>query len=121
MKILIIGASRGIGKVLLEEALGDGHDVSVMARHPEKITVSHVRLGVHQGDVRDRDSVAKRAKGCDVVCSCIGEPITFKPCRSLFYVGKQHCLRGHGEPGAETHCGDRHRCRRFQGARWVSV
>lgn len=79
MKILIIGASRGIGKVLLEEALGDGHDVSVMARHPEKITVSHVRLGVHQGDVRDRDSVAKRAKGCDVVCSCIGEPITFKP------------------------------------------
>lgn len=79
MKILIIGASRGIGKVLLEEALGDGHDVSVMARHPEKIKVSHAKLHVHQGDVRDRDSVAERAKGCDVVCSCIGGPITFKP------------------------------------------
>jgi len=79
MKILIIGASRGIGKSLMEEALHDGYEVSVMARHPEKITLSHPALSVHQGDVRDRESVAKLCTGYDLICSCIGVPITLKP------------------------------------------
>lgn len=79
MKILIIGASKGIGKALLEEALHDGYDVSVLARHPDKISMTHAKLKVHQGDVRNRESVAGPCKGCDVICSCIGEPITFKP------------------------------------------
>jgi len=78
MKILVIGASRGIGKVLVEEALNDGHDVSVLARYPDKIPVKHDRLTVHQGDARDRDSVIERCAGRDVVCSCVGVPITFK-------------------------------------------
>ena len=37
MKILIIGASRGIGKALMEEALKDGHEVRVLARNPDRI------------------------------------------------------------------------------------
>ncbi len=79
MKILIIGASRGIGKALMEEALGDGVTVSVLARYPEKITMSHPALSIHRGDARDLGSVMELSRGCDVVCSCIGAPITFKP------------------------------------------
>lgn len=79
MKILIIGASRGIGKVLVEEALADSHQVRVMARYPEKIDTIHPDLEVVTGDVRIPESLQKAAEGCEVICSCIGVPITFKP------------------------------------------
>ena len=77
MNILIIGASRGIGRVLLEEALKEDHRLRVLARNPEKVTINDPRLSVVQGDVRDRESVLGAAQGQDLVCSCIGEPITF--------------------------------------------
>ncbi len=78
MKILIIGASRGIGKALMEEALKDGHKVRVLARHPDKIESTDSSLDLVRGDVRDLQSVSEAAKDMDVVCSCIGVPITFK-------------------------------------------
>ena len=78
MNILIIGASRGIGRVLLEEALKEDHRLRVLARNPEKVTINDPRLSVVQGDVRDRESVLGAAQGQDLVCSCIGVPITFK-------------------------------------------
>jgi putative NADH-flavin reductase len=79
MKILIIGATRGIGKALLETALEKQHDVTVLARTPEKITIEDPRLRVLQGDVLDQAAVEAAAKEQDVICSCIGVPITFKP------------------------------------------
>ena len=79
MKILIIGATRGIGKALLQCALDDQLEVSVLARTPEKIKVSHPKLHVIQGDVMEADSVLQASKNQDAVISCIGVPITFKP------------------------------------------
>jgi putative NADH-flavin reductase len=79
MKILIIGATRGIGKALCEEALADGHQVRVLARDPAKMTMQHDNLEVVQGDVRNDQSVREAARGQEVVCSCIGVPITFSP------------------------------------------
>jgi putative NADH-flavin reductase len=79
MKLLIIGASRGIGKALLEEALQDGHTVRVLARDPGRIDPTDKALEVIKGDVRDLEAVSKVIRDMDVVCSCIGVPITFKP------------------------------------------
>jgi putative NADH-flavin reductase len=79
MKILIIGATRGIGKALLETALEKQHDVTVLARTPEKITIVHQKLRIVQGDVLDLKAVEAAAKGQEAICSCIGGPITFKP------------------------------------------
>lgn len=79
MKILIIGATRGIGKALLETALEDNFDVTVLARKPEKITRSHSRLRVVKGDVLEPETIDTAAEGQDAICSCIGVPITFKP------------------------------------------
>ena len=79
MNLLIIGASRGIGKALLQEALKDNHRVRVLARYPEKIAAADAGLEIVKGDVRDREAVQEAARDMDVICSCIGVPITFKP------------------------------------------
>ncbi len=79
MKILIIGATRGIGKALMECALDEQFEVSVLARNPAKLETLHSRLNVVQGDAMVAESVIQAVKGQDAIISCIGVPITFKP------------------------------------------
>lgn len=79
MKILIIGATRGIGAELLRQALEDGHEVTVLARSPRKIALTHPRLHLLAGDIRNPLAVAAAVKGQDAICVTIGSPITFRP------------------------------------------
>ncbi len=92
MKLLIIGASRGIGEALLQEALKEGHQVRVLARYPEKIETTDERLEVVEGDVRDLEAVTSAVRDMDVVCSSIGVPITFKPV-DLFAVAARNLIQ----------------------------
>jgi putative NADH-flavin reductase len=91
MKILLIGATRGIGKALLETALEDNCDVTVLARIPEKITISHPQLRVVKGDVLETESIVAVASGHEAICSCIGVPITFKQV-DLFSIAARNIL-----------------------------
>ena len=79
MKILIIGGSRGIGQALLECAVDDGFEVSVLARYPEKVASGNGSVNVLQGDVTVKADVISGIEGQEAVISCIGVPITFKP------------------------------------------
>jgi putative NADH-flavin reductase len=92
MKLLIIGASRGIGEALLQEALKEAHQVRVLARNPEKIETRDAGLELVKGDVRDLDTVSSAVRDMDVVCSCIGVPITFKQV-DLFAVAARNLVQ----------------------------
>ena len=91
MKILIIGATRGIGLQILQQALAKDHDTTVLARSPQKITVEHERLQVMQGNILDDHAVGSASEGRDVVISCIGIMPTRKPV-SVFSVGTKNVL-----------------------------
>ncbi len=92
MKILVIGATRGIGKALLECALEEQNEVRVLARNPGTIKTRHENLKVVKGDILDSGSVATALAGQDAVCSCVGVPITFKPV-TLFSRGAARVLQ----------------------------
>ena len=81
MKILVIGATRGIGKSLVECALEENNEVSVLARNPDKIVTKHRQLNIIKGDILDSDSVARAVEEQEAVCSCIGVPILAHLCR----------------------------------------
>ena len=51
MKVLVIGATGGTGRCVVERALQSGHEVTAFARTPQKLTMQHERLRVAQGDV----------------------------------------------------------------------
>ncbi len=91
MKILIIGATRGIGLQVLQQALAKNNDITVLARFPQKLTVEHKRLQVMQGDIRDNHAVGRATEGQDVVISCIGIMPTRKPV-SVFSAGIKNVL-----------------------------
>ena len=72
MNILIVGATRGIGRQLLEQALTSGHTVTALVRNPQGLATQHQRLRVVKGDILDSDSVAVAMAGQDAVCCTIG-------------------------------------------------
>jgi len=72
MNILIVGATRGIGRQLLEQALTVGHTVTVLVRNPQKLSTQHERLRIIKGDILDVDLVATAIAGQDAACCTIG-------------------------------------------------
>lgn len=70
-RILVLGASGRTGRLVVEQALGHGHEVVAFTRTPlpERPT-QRVRTVV--GDVADARSVADAVEGCDAVVSCLG-------------------------------------------------
>lgn len=72
MNILIVGATRGIGRQLLEQALTAGHTVTALVRNPQKFSVQGERLRIIKGDILDSESVGLAMAGQEAVCCTIG-------------------------------------------------
>ena len=72
MKIVVFGASRGVGLKVVEQALDAGHIVTAFVRTPAKFTVQHKNLIVCQGDSMDAAAVEKAIAGQDAVISALG-------------------------------------------------
>lgn len=98
MNLLIIGASRGIGRQLLEQALQAGYEVTAMARHLEKLPRQQEGLRVMAGDILDPQHVRQAVAGQEAVCLTIGIGVTWKPV-TVFSRGTENVLAamaGHG-------------------------
>jgi putative NADH-flavin reductase len=69
MKLAIIGASGFVGSALITEALERGHNVTALARHPEKITTTNDKLTTKAVDASNIDELATALAGHDAVLS----------------------------------------------------
>ena len=72
MKIVVSGASRGMGLKVAEQALQAGHTVTAFVRTPSKFTLQHPNLTVFQGDSMDAAAVENAIAGQDAVISALG-------------------------------------------------
>lgn len=74
-RILVLGASGGTGRLIVEQALAQGHDVAVLVRSPEKASdLKGVKLVI--GDARDERALGKALESRDVVISALGTPVS---------------------------------------------
>jgi putative NADH-flavin reductase len=71
MKLLIFGGTGRTGRALVEQALEQGHAVTVLARDPAKLAMTHENLRVMKGDVADYESVEGTVKSQDAVLSAL--------------------------------------------------
>lgn len=51
MRLVVLGATGGIGKYLLDYATARGHEVTAFARAPHKIALKSEKLNVVPGDL----------------------------------------------------------------------
>jgi putative NADH-flavin reductase len=73
MKVAIFGATGSIGRLLVKQALEQGHIVTVFARNPARIETKHPNLKIVQGDVMNYGSVESAIRGQDAVLCALGD------------------------------------------------
>ena len=70
MKVALVGASGNVGSRLLAELVRRGHQVTAIARHPEKIEVSQ-SITPAKGDLFDDATLAQVLSGHEAVISSV--------------------------------------------------
>jgi uncharacterized protein YbjT (DUF2867 family) len=84
-RILIIGASRGIGLETTRQALKAGHQVRALARSAASIGLSDPKLEKVRGDALISKDIEAALNGIEVVIQTLGVSVgdLFRPVRSL--------------------------------------
>ncbi|MBL4725737.1 MAG: SDR family oxidoreductase [Rhizobiaceae bacterium] len=72
MKIVIFGATGTIGRVLVAQALSEGHAVTAFTRSGKFEGDQHANLSIVQGDVLDGKAVSAAIKGQEAVICTLG-------------------------------------------------
>ena len=72
MRIVLLGATGKVGRLVLQRALEQGHEVTALVRSPAKITQTHDRLTVKTGNLKDPAVMAEAMVGQDAVISALG-------------------------------------------------
>src|SRR5947207_2701559 len=79
LRVLVIGATGGTGRQLVQQALEQGHQVTAFVRDPSKLKMEHANLRIVQGDVLDYASVEPAMRGQSAVLSALGHKRFFYP------------------------------------------
>ncbi len=74
-KVMIIGASKGIGLETARQAVAAGHDVTAFARSASSMTLSAENLTKHDGNALNQSDVEAAVTGTDVVIQTLGVPL----------------------------------------------
>ncbi len=72
--LALLGATRGIGRNLLEQALERGHRVRALVRRGSALDLQHANLTIVGGDATQPQHVAELLMGADAVLSALGAP-----------------------------------------------
>jgi putative NADH-flavin reductase len=92
MNVIIIGASGGVGRCLVEQAHAAGHHVTAAIRNPASMNRTHERLRVLTCNAMDEASVCRALEGQDVVFCTLGEKS--RGPTTLYSKGALNTLRG---------------------------
>ena len=74
LRLFILGATGGIGRQLVDQALERHHRVTAFVRSPRKLGGARDGSTAIQGDVFDADAISAALAGHDAVLSTLGPP-----------------------------------------------
>ncbi|MFF4572202.1 NAD(P)-dependent oxidoreductase [Streptomyces sp. NPDC001410] len=72
MKLTVFGATGGIGREIVRQALGAGHQVTAVVRDPARLDVTGDALEVFRADLTDPQELRAAVAGRDAVLSGLG-------------------------------------------------
>jgi putative NADH-flavin reductase len=72
MKLLVLGATGGVGLEAVKQALERGHSVTALARSPDRLGDFRERMRIVQGDLLNKDDIGRVLDGQDAVLSAMG-------------------------------------------------
>ncbi len=75
MKVLVLGATGGTGRLIVREAMAKGHSVVALVR-PRANAPDLAGARLIEGDARDEGALTRALEGCDAVVSSLGTAIS---------------------------------------------
>ncbi|WP_327110619.1 SDR family oxidoreductase [Nocardia sp. NBC_01730] len=72
MRIAVFGATSTVGRLVVEQAVREGHEVTAFTRSAASVGQQHERLNIVEGDVLDTNSVERAVRGQDAVLISLG-------------------------------------------------
>ncbi len=78
-KVVVFGANGKTGRLIVEQALNAGHQVTAAMRRPEDYTLQHPALRCNKCDIYDLASVEAALSGQEIVICAIAAPLNRKP------------------------------------------
>ncbi|MFE2555201.1 NAD(P)-dependent oxidoreductase [Streptomyces sp. NPDC059352] len=72
MRLTVFGATGGVGREIVRQALASGHEVTAVVRDPARLTASGERLIVQRADLSDPEVLRGAVAGRDAVLSGLG-------------------------------------------------
>ena len=71
MKVLVLGATGGTGRLIVQDALAKGHSVVALVRSKARAT-GLAGADIIEGDAQDEGALMRASDGCDAVVSALG-------------------------------------------------
>jgi putative NADH-flavin reductase len=117
MRALVLGATGGVGRLIVEGALERGHRISALVRSPERLAGLAARVNVVHGDALDPDAVSRGVAGHDAVLYALGagnvrRTTLFSDSTRILLLAMQHdgvrrlvCVTGVGAGDTKGHGG----------------
>ena len=105
MKLTVFGATGGVGRELVTQALDAGHHVTAYIRNPGKLDLTHPNLTVIAGKLTDRDAVQRAVRGADAVISALGPSLDRKATGMPLVDGTRTILDAMAAEGVERYIG----------------
>jgi uncharacterized protein len=102
MKVALIGAGF-VGSAILKELTNRGHEVKVLVRNPDKVTVSNNKVTVVAANALQADEVAEQVKGSDAVISAYNAGWTNPNLYHDFLKGSQAIQAGVKKAGVKRY------------------
>jgi putative NADH-flavin reductase len=72
MNLTVFGATGGVGREVVTQALDRGDHVTAYVRNPAKLGITHPKVTVVAGELTDREAVQRAIRGADAVISALG-------------------------------------------------
>ena len=105
MNVTVFGATGGVGREVVTQALDAGHHVTAYLRNPAKLTVTHHNLMVITGELTDRDAVQRAVHDADAVISALGPSLDRKATGMPLVEGTRTIVDAMRAEGVERYIG----------------
>ena len=97
MKLIVFGASQGVGRLLTELALEEGHEVTAVVRNPSSLNLNALLLNIIADDVTNAVSVEQALKGHGMVFCTLGQDT--RGATTLYSVAAYHLTKAMNHQG----------------------
>jgi putative NADH-flavin reductase len=105
MRLTVFGATGGVGRQVVTQALDAGHDVRAYVRDAAKLDLTHPKLTVITGELNDRDGVQRAVRGADAVISALGPSLDRKATGTPLVGGTRTIVDAMMAEGVERYIG----------------